>query len=871
MGEVYKARDTRLNRSVAIKIVSQLIAAAPEVRVRLEREARAISQLNHPHICTLYDIGTQAGIDYLVLEYLEGQTLADRLLAGPLSVEETVRIATQICDALDRAHRAGFVHRDLKPANVMLTKSGAKLLDFGIAKHAALPLAGGSTASAPLTSEGTLIGTLHYMSPEQVEGRAADARSDIFSLGAMLYEMIAGTRAFGGQSAAAIMTAILRDTPAPVGRALAGVPAALDRLIRRCLEKDPDERWQSARDVLLMLREIASGSDDATMSVATRQKRWPLAALTAVAVAGLGLGAWESYIARSRAENVPLQLEIALSDGLRFYRNTPEVALAPDGRRVAATLVDAAGVQQIFVRAIAETAWQPLPGSDGGVQPFWSFDGQRVGFFARGRLKHVGLDGGPIQDVAAVTDPRGGAWLADNSIVFTASSNSGVLRVRASGGEPQQVTRPAPGETHRFPSALPDVRRFLLWIGGAQGENVHVASVEGGVTRRLVASDARAVYGAGLLLYVRSGTLVAQSFALDAERLTGEPITIAPNVDYGGPPGSAAVDIAPTGVVIYSTGAHMMPRAIVWRKRDGIEVSRLRDIQRYSGIVLAPDDRRLAVSISDRMQAPSIWIVDSVRNVSTRLTEAVAAWFPLWTRDGSRVVFHVEPEAVTRSADAGQRGAAVPVFPTSMAPDGTVLGHDTNDQSGWDVYAVRDGKAERLISTPFAEAFPSISPDGRWLAWMSDESGQFEVYLAHYPDLQGKERVSVNGGGQPRWRADGKELFFIGSGKLMAVGFDTRAGVHLGTPRPLFNVDISPAAVPYMPMYAPAADGQRFVLLESAPGAALGTLRLLNRDWLRARGIKGGHTFGVRRTDPPISAWSQPAESWVRAIGMIAR
>ena len=836
MGEVYKARDTRLDRTVAIKIVSDVMTASADARARMEREAHAISRLNHPNICALYDIGSEAGTDYLVLEYLQGETLAQRIATGPLPIAEALRIAMQVCDGLDRAHRAGFVHRDLKPANVMLTKDGAKLLDFGLAKQSEPIQTRETIAGSSLTEHGTIAGTLHYMAPEQVEGREADARTDIFAFGVVLHEMLTGKRAFDGGSPASVISAILRDTPPKLQTLMPAVPPALDRVVRRCLEKDPDDRWQSARDILFELKDLADPDLQGTPTRSRPRRAGLVAALVAtgaVAIAASAAAVWLWSEALNRGAE-SFRLDIVLPDGYGARMDTPDLAISHDGRVIAIALTDPQGSSAIFLRSLDEATLQRLPGTENGLQPFWSPDDKRIGFFANGWLQQVPVAGGVVQRLAQVSpEPRGGVWTDDDAILYSPQAGQGIMRVSASGGPSTAATTTATG-SHRYPAVLPG-GRFLYYSTSNEERGVFLASSDGTPPRKIIDADARAAYSNGRLLFIRGGALLSQRFDPIAGATSGEPELVAEAIDFGGPPGAAGFAVSPRGLVVYSSGNRIPIRNVVWRDRRGAATASRIAAQRYSGLALSPDNRQLALTSHERLQA-EIWLMDVERGVNLRLSpQQRYDWFPVWTRDG-RLFFRVSDTTfsamlVERQPSGNERSVKAPLFPISTAPDGkTFVGHETAGALGWDVWRFADGQIAPLISTPHNEVFGVVSPDGRWIAWMSDESGPFDVYVATYPDLREKQRIGTHGGAQPSWRADGRELYFLTDGNLMAVPAEMGDHLRLGTPAPLFPVaPMREHSAPFSRLYAPTADGQRFVLLEPAAAATRTVLTVLNR------------------------------------------
>src|SRR2546426_797921 len=553
MGEVYRARDTRLDRTVAIKILPEHLSSNPQLRERFDREAKAISSLSHPHICPLYDVGHQDGIDYLVMEHLEGETLAQRLKKGPLPPERALEYAIQIADALDTAHRRGVIHRDLKPGNIMLTKAGAKLLDFGLAKlGGAHPAAAFSRLSAlptedrsPLTAEGTIVGTLQYMAPEQLEGKETDARTDIFALGTVLYEMATGQRAFKGKSQASLIAAILTSEPPPISSLQPMTPPALDRLVKTCLAKDPDERWQSAHDLTHELRWIAEGGSQAGLpaplrAIRTGRERIWIAASVLLGVAVVLLGIL--YARAGKVGQEVVRASIEFPPGSRFVFTSDVAgppAISPDGRALVYGATDERGARRLWLQRLDTSDAHPLSGTEDAKYPFWSPDSRSVTFFAGGELKRLEVSGGLPVAICSTGDGRGGTWGDDGTILFSPEYRAGLFRVPASGGEPAPVTRldEATHSSHRWPQLLPDGSHFL-YLGishdrtKSENDALYWASLDGRENRMLMRSGANAIYASGNLLYVRDTNLVAQPFDPARGELRGEPVTVASNVEY---------------------------------------------------------------------------------------------------------------------------------------------------------------------------------------------------------------------------------------------------------------------------------------------------------------------------------------------------
>jgi Tol biopolymer transport system component len=834
MGEVYRATDTRLDRTVAIKVLQGHLTLQPEVRQRFEREARVISSLNHPHICTLYDIGHQDGIDYLVMEYLEGETLADRLTHGSVPLPELLKFGTEIADALDRAHRQGLVHRDLKPGNIMLTSSGAKLLDFGLARVTGLGPAGGDlsspTMSRPITAEGTIVGTYQYMAPETLEGGEADARSDLFSFGAVLYEMATGRRAFSGRSQASLIASIMREQPRPVAELETSAPPALDRLILRCLEKNPDDRYQTARDVLLELRWVAEAGSRAGVAapVAARRKArerlaWGLAAVTGVAA--LTLGAAKVLEPRHKPE--PIRFFVSAPPEI-VSMGTPKVS--PNGRWIAYNALDSTGVARIWVRPMGSLDAQPLPGTEGASRPFWSPDSRLLGFMADNRLKKIAVTGGPAQTICQ-SDSRGdGSWSTSGLIFFDGGPTDSVRYVNASGGVAAPVTTVdrAHGETGTaWPMVLPDGRHFLyLGLSNRPGEmTLKVGDIKSKKTIVIEKGDFSRIefVAPGYIFFVRDRALLARPFDTHKLQFTGDPFPVADNVAAGGGVASNAdFSASQNGIVVFRGGLGGQSR-LVWVDRTGKELSQLGLVGVTSAQTLSPRQNRVAMEVWG--QNSDIWIADVTRGVSTRFTfDAGGDWTPVWSPDGSRIAF-----ASDRSTGPGvylkSASGAVPeslVYRTDQAviscdwsPDGRDIACMLQRSgSDWDIEMLpTDGrKPFAFVSTPYREGEARFSPDGRWIAYSSNESGTREVYIQAYPASGGKWQVSTHGARDAEWSRDGKVLYFLSpGGSLWAVDVSLGPALEIGSPKLMLTgilIDDNPAGH----HYAVSADQQRFLV-----------------------------------------------------------
>jgi Tol biopolymer transport system component len=849
MGEVYRARDTRLDRQVAIKVLSRELANTSGVRERFEREARTVSQLSHPHICALYDVGMHEGVDYLVMELLDGETLAERLQRGPLPLSEVLEYGTQIADALDKAHRQGIVHRDLKPANIMLTRGGAKLLDFGLAKLSLKqeqPLSGlttDATAHRNLTQEGTILGTFQYMAPEQLEGLDADARTDIFALGAVLYEMLTGRKAFEGKNKTSLIAAIVDRDPPAITTLQPLTPAVLEYLIRKCLEKDPDRRWQSAADIATQFRWIAEGGSQAGSPVAltaTRKRRgWMAWAVAAVAILSAAAFAvlWRLATAAPKGR-MELTLTAPRDQQFTFGGNGEGMALSPDGTKIVFLARSPDGKTQLWLRPLRTSSAQVLTGTDGASMPFWSPDGRYLGFFANGKLKKTDVTGGPPQTIADANGAggyRGGSWNSGNVIIFATSARSPLYRVSANGGEVTELTRldTSRGEySHRYPAFLPDGRHFLYLArrGAEVSGEIMLRSLDGKAAKRLMTAESPVFYSEpGYLLFVRDRTLVAQKFNARSHELGMEVVPLASNVQYFPSAALANVTAAGRGVIAYQEGLGAAESQLLWVDRSGKEIKTIGKKQDYRTLRLSHDERRLAVTIRDPENGnDDLWVHDLVRGTDIRLTfEPLIDDHPVWTPDDREIIFSSERNnRATRDLFARKtsgEGAATVVykaqslnFPTDISADGKWIVLNSVDlvtRNAMDVvvFSRADGKITPLATTGFQERFGRFSPDGRWIVYNSSETGREEVYVQRWPPTGGEKwQVSVGGGGVPFWSRDGREIFYreVAANKILAVNVDVSGGTfEAGQPQVLFETPLrSPIT------WQPSADGQRFLI-----------------------------------------------------------
>jgi len=827
MGEVYRARDMRLERTVAIKVLPDHLSCNADSKQRFEREARALSSLNHPHICTLYDIGTQDGVAFLVMEYMEGQTVADRLQKGALPIEQVLKIGIEVADALDKAHRHGIVHRDLKPGNIMLTKSGAKLMDFGLAKPTQATFIAGSTASNstrsdPLTVEGTIVGTFQYMAPELFEGKDADARSDIFAFGAVLYEMATGQPAFSGKTRASVLAAILASEPTPVTKLQPASSLELDRLIRTALAKNPDERWQSVHDVGISLSGISATE---TPHPATPNPWWIAAGLLTLIT--LGLGAFFT-LHRTNSSPALLRLTIAPPQNASFSSLEKLLAISPDGRQVAFTAVDRSGQRSLWVRPLDTLEARALPGTDDADTPFWSPDSRLVGFFSHSKLKKVDPNGGQPEVICdAGADPGGATWNREGVIVFAPNFEGVLYRVPASGGQPIAITEAykAYDETnHIWPEFLPDGRHFLFLVYGKGDEGIHVGSLDSKEHHLVLREESTALYvEPGYLLFGRNGVLMVQRF--DAKRLEalGEPIRIVDTVESASG-GGYTFSVSRNGVLVYFAGRRYNSTQLVWYRRDGTRLKTLGPVGPFREPRISPDGHTVAVSRLESGMELSVWLIDS-RGVPTRFTFGSFDLSPIWAPDSDRVIFSsprdgLPPNLFQKNLTGGSEERrlmhnGIDSIATDWSRDGRYVVYMANELgTNWNVWAMPltgDQTPQPVLRTQFNEMDGRISPDGRWLAYVSDESGKWEVYVQRFLSPGGKWQISSNGGKQPQWSHDGKELFYVATDQmLMAVAVHPGLSLDPGTPKQLFQFH---GASDFLGgSYDVGADGQRFLV-----------------------------------------------------------
>jgi len=835
MGEVYRAYDSRLERDVAVKVLPANQSSDSSLRQRLDREAKAVSKLSHPHICALYDIGHQDGVDFLVMELVEGETLEQRLTKGPLPTEQTLRYAAQIADALAKAHKKGFTHRDLKPSNIMLTKTGAKLMDFGLAKQTGpAPLAAALTEmtleQAKLTGEGTIVGTFQYMAPEQLEGKEADARTDIFALGEVIYEMATGRPAFTGRSRASLIAAILTTEPQPIAAFQPMTPPALERITKKCLAKDPDERWQSASDLASELNWIAEGGSQAQEAgrAPAGRKRWERlswlsAATFFLLMSAAGVAWWEASNRRAQ----PMYFHAAVP----FAAN--DLAFSPDARTLAMVAYSAsANDYTLWTHEVGSQRTTSLEGTQGAAYPFWSPDGKSIGFFADGKLKKVDVSGGQSQVLCDAPNGRGGAWNRDGTIVFAPDALGALSRVSSWGGSPVELTKLDMSRNesgHRWPAFLPDGKHFIYLaanFSGKPGINaIFLGSLDSTEKHWLVSTNANAVYAEpGYLLYLRDKTLVAQPFDLRHFVLSGEPHTLSDEVLYFPQVYRAVFSVSGAEVLVTQTGKGVYLSQLMWFDRSGKPVGTIGKPAWYSNVQLSPDGRRVAADQTDQDgRNVDVWVHDPARDSTTRLTfDPALDMTPVWSPDGKQIVI------------SSNRSLNFRLYLKNA--DGSGSDEEIADGGGAQFNALswsRNGKyilirkaselwyltwpervAKQLIQAKGVVRGAQFSPDGRWMAYASNETGRMEIYVSPFPGGNGKWQVSTGGGQEPRWRQDGKELFYLSpDGKLMAVPVATGASFEAGSPLALFQAHRrQPISSQDLFSYDVSADGQRFLI-----------------------------------------------------------
>jgi eukaryotic-like serine/threonine-protein kinase len=865
MGEVYRARDTRLDRAVAVKVLASHLSSSPELKQRMEREARAISSLNHPHICQLYDIGAQDGTDFLVMEFLEGETLAQRLGEGALPLAEVFKIGIDVAEALAVAHRSGIVHRDLKPGNIMLTASGAKLMDFGLAKPLGMQTAASGSGTAPpsftavatlsgpnplspLTTAGSIVGTIQYMAPEQIEGKEADARSDIFAFGAVLYEMVAGKRPFLGKSQISVASSILESDPAPITEHKPNTPAAFEHVVTTCLQKNPEERYQSAQDIKLELQWIAADRPAPAVATATPEPEkkkgrigWAAAIIAAIVVGAAAAILFFHPAQPARSIRAVIDPPEKTTLNLTGDSAGPPV-LSPDGASIAfaATAVD--GKTALWVRPTNTLEARMLPGTAGAMFPFWSPDSRSVGFFAETKLKTIDLSGGAAQVVCDATLGRGAAWGPGDVIIFSGGPISPLLRVNATGGTPSAFTTidATLHTSHRWPFFLPDGKHVLYLAmhhdpTKSANNMIYYASLDGKENRPLFRSQTNAIYADGFLLFGRGDQLVAQAFNPSSGTLSGNPQNVLTGVMNDTATWHMDASASQDGLLIFASGASGDVQ-LVWMDRKTKQISTVADkVTDLQSGALSPHGDRVAMQIN--AGETDIWVLDLARGVRTRLTFGpVGNTDPQWSPDGAWIAYVSARDgrySIYRKHSDGSGAEELLVSDelqialSDWSRDGKFLLY-SRPVSGvgpirktWSLPLEGDRKPALVLDRG---GNAKLSPDGHWLAFQSGESGTVQVYVVAYGGGQGKWQISANGGVMPRWSQDGKELYYFDpTYSLFAVPVNAAgSALQFGTPQTL----VTNWTVPSVPLYDVSPDGKK-VLLDRVPQQVSQSLTLV--------------------------------------------
>ena len=841
MGEVYRAKDTRLDRTVAIKVLAAHLSSSPEQKQRFEREARSVSALNHAHICQLYDVGSQAGSEYLVMEYLEGETLAERLRKGALPLNELLKTAMEIAEALEVAHRAGIIHRDLKPGNIMLTKAGAKLMDFGLAKPAVISGAGtapllsaaqtisGPSPMSPLTTAGMIVGTILYMSPEQIEGKEADARADIFSFGAVLYEMATGKRPFEGKSQLSVASAILEKEPEPISTVNPVAPASLNYLVSTCLAKDREERIQTAHDVRLQLKGISQSpaASAAVVQEESPRKLWPWLALAGAALLLAAAGVIYFRAQRSDAPSLSVLAYIPPPPGTAFRASggldVGPVAVSPDGKTLAFSAVDEKGVTKLWLRPLDTQQATMLPGTEDASYPFWSPDSQYLAFFAGGMLKKIGASAGDSQTLVdgVGAEPGVGTWSADGTILFCKEHYGFIYRVPAAGGEVSQVTKFETTDfVHRQPFFLPDGKHFLYVSQYHDfSPEIRVGDIDKpGQAGIVVVAGTMPHFAFGRLLFVQRGHIETQPFDLRTWKLSGDPRTLGEAEFFS---------VSTNGVLAYHEGSGVSEMKIY--DRTGNVIATPGPLAFYESPRFSPDGKSVGVTIADpRTGKNDIWSFPVAGGQPSRLTFGPNDSFFIWSPNGKEIAYWVNENGKTsirrrpldgsRPEDTLYRNDAdLFALPIDWTSDGKYISMHVSDKQGlftnWSL-PVGSGQAFRPAATASlteSEFEGRFSADGRWLTYFAYETGRPEVYVVPFPGTGTKTQVSNTGGWLARFR--GNELFYVTlANRLMVAQIHTQPSFGVDSIKPLFQLDF-PNAASSDPMYDVSPDGQHFAVL----------------------------------------------------------
>ncbi len=839
MGEVFKAKDTRLDRIVAIKVLPPAVAANPDLKLRFEREAKTISSLNHPNICILHDVGNEDGLDYLVMEYLEGDTLSERLEKGPIAYDEVLQIAIQISTALESAHRQGLVHRDLKPGNVMLTKDGAKLLDFGLAKltidSAQNKNVSNLTMTTPLTGVGTILGTMQYMAPEQLEGKEADVRSDIFSFGALLYEMITGKRAFEGSSQATLIAAIIEREPVSISSMVPITPPLFERLVKKCLSKDPDKRWQSISDLCDELRWISQAGSQVGLPMHLAKKRkFKFTIARIVGAVAIMISLILSYMLFMQPKEKIYTNRFSLSPSME----TPEIRsvnwsrISPDGRLIAFRATDTLGVTMLWIRPLNSLEPYPLRGTENIARQFWSPDSKFIAFFKSNQLYKIPVAGGPAQ-LLCETNGADGNWGTKGYILFDGQSTDTLKYVSASGGTPQYATPidTANGErSTAWPWFLSDGIHFLYTLYTKSGSELRVGSIESDEStlifeeKEMRLLDSRVEFcKQGYLLFIKDKLLLAQKFDEIKFQLIGEPIPIAQGIDQSG--NASTFGTSDNGVLLYQYTSTSNQSELIWYDRNGLEIEKVGKQDAYRDIVLSPDNSKLVFGLYDQQGSnEDLWIRDFNRNLVSRLTfDKPDNVVPLWSPDGKYIAYSETGDGTFRTKYKRADGQGVIHSLDNL--DSLINGpsHWFSDsilyllimENNLDImrYDLADKSITPVINSQYREVVGTVSNNGKYILYMSNESGINEIYVSELGGDGGRWQISNESGFRPSWRADNKEIFYISRNDFMSVEVNISTDkFEIGQPNKLFNKTMNYAGSIIGARYCVSNDGQRILM-----------------------------------------------------------